>query len=443
MAASAFDLLANLDAHLDDLETITMIPGSIPRVLQEWGALARASLQLLWARPRPPNANARRLEALLDSLAATPGDHPLPPPGTALMAITTTIGCTAEVMRTRIVTSPAARDQVDDAIRASLEAALARAARWTQLGFQTVDGPPDPRIVRLAGIDAVPYRSPALHAWRSIGPTDPGIDGAVSRWEAAAREAITSPHTVTQLALQLTSADIALLCASTSTVIQRAIQSGALPRSQVAVAALDAAEMSWRESARWPRELRLGGRATELRPASAALRQCLDHALRTGDGWKTAEELFTDTRFEQHIASLHSGLQAGLRVGRQVVAAVDDVTHGTSRVWLDTSRIPMSARTEQARLDAFRYDWRPNLAARDSAETLNHNARDAVARLGHATPLTIEALAARRSLIESRDTDEGPWETVPTILDPLRAAQDQARLAMILPTCEPTHTIGR
>jgi hypothetical protein len=66
-----------------------------------------------------------------------------------------------------------------------------------------------------------------------------------------------------------------------------------------------------------------------------------------------------------------------------------------------------------------------------------------MARLGRATPLTIEALAAQRSLTEPRDTDEGPWETVPTILDPLRAAQDQARLAMILPTCEPTHTIGR
>ena len=71
-----------------------MIPGSIPRVLQEWGALARASLRLLWARPRHPNANARRLEAPARLSGGHAGRASAPPPGTALMAITTTIGCT-------------------------------------------------------------------------------------------------------------------------------------------------------------------------------------------------------------------------------------------------------------------------------------------------------------------------------------------------------------
>ena len=73
MATSALHLLIALDARLADLETTTMLPGSIPRVRQEWGALARASLQLLQARPRHPNYSARRLEALLQSLDAAPG----------------------------------------------------------------------------------------------------------------------------------------------------------------------------------------------------------------------------------------------------------------------------------------------------------------------------------------------------------------------------------
>ena len=108
MATSALDLLIALDARLADLEATTMLPGSIPRVRQEWRALARASLQLLQARPRHPNDSARRLEALLNSLAGAPGEYPLPAPGTGLMDITATIGCTAEVMRVRTVASPAA-----------------------------------------------------------------------------------------------------------------------------------------------------------------------------------------------------------------------------------------------------------------------------------------------------------------------------------------------
>lgn len=125
------------------------------------------------------------------------------------MDITATIGCTAEVMRVRTVASPAAREQAGDAIRTSLEAALARAARWTQRGFLDAGVAPETEIVRLAGSDADPHRSSALQTWRLIGPTDPGIDGAISRWESAATETITNPRLVTQFTLQLAAADIA------------------------------------------------------------------------------------------------------------------------------------------------------------------------------------------------------------------------------------------
>jgi hypothetical protein len=440
MATSAFDLLIALDARLDDLEATTMLPGSIPRVRQEWGALTRASLHLQQARPRHPNGSARRLEALLNSLAAAPGEYPLPAPGTGLMDVTATIGCTAEVMRVRTVASPAAREQAGDAIRTSLEAALARAARWTQRGFLDAGVSPEPEIVRLAVSEAAPHRSPALLTWRTIAPTDPGIDGAVSRWESAATETITSPRLVTQLALQLAAADIALVCASASAVMRTGADADAFPDASAACEALDRAGRSWRRAARWPAELRLGGRASELRQASADLRQHLDDTLRTRDDWKRPEDMFAEVTADQLVAVMHSGLQSAIRVGQQVAAAFDGLAHGASRVWLDADQIPVPSAVQQA-LDSARYEWLPDPAGFHSAGGLHHDSAEAVVRLVHATPLTIAALATPSNPRRQVD-DEGSWETVPVVLDPLRAAQERALLAAIAPAEPHAHTIG-
>lgn len=419
-----------------------MAPGSVPRVRQEWGALARASLQLPHAVPRHPNDSARRLEALLGSMAAIPGEHPLPEPGTGLMAITATIGCTAEIMRTPTIASPTTRHQAGIAICASLEAALGRAARWTQRGFHADGSAPDPQIVRLAGIDAEPDRSPALHAWRLIGPADPGIDGAVSRWEAAATEVIDSPRTVTQLALQLASADIALLCASTTAVIQRATQAGAFPHTTSAVAALDTAGRSWRQAARWPGELRLGGRAIDLRHASADLRRSLDDSLRTGSDWKQPSDLFAETSPERLVSVAHSGLQSAIRVGRHVVGATDELAHGASRIWVDAGRIPTPPRSVSRGSDNLRLDWWPDPADSPSAEALHEQTSRALTGLVYATPLVIEPLTSRTPL-PGRVDDKGLWEAVSPPADPLRTAQEWARLAAISLAGPPEHTFSR
>jgi len=440
MATSALDLLIALDARLADLEATTMLPGSIPRVRQEWGALARASLQLLQARPRHPNDSARRLEALLSSLAAAPGEYPLPAPGTGLMDVTATIACAAEVMRVRTVASPAAREQAGDAIRTSLEAALARVARWTQRGFLDANAEPEPEIVRLAGSEAAPHRPPALQTWRIIGPTDPGIDGAVSRWESAATETITSHRLVTQLALQLAAADIALVCASASAVMRTGADADAFPDASAACEALDRAGRSWRQAARWPAELRLGGRASELRQASADLRKHLDDTLRTRDDWKRPEDMLAEVTAEQLVAVMHSGLQSAIRVGQQVAAALDGLAHGASRVWLDADQIPVPRAVQQA-LDSARYEWLPDPAGLHSAGGLHHDSAEAVVCLVRATPLTIAALATPSNPRRQVD-DEGPWETVPVVLDPLRAAQERALLAAIAPAEPHSHTIG-
>jgi hypothetical protein len=437
MATSALDLLLALDARLDDLEATTMVPGSIERVRREWRALARTSLRLLDARPRHPADGAQRLVLLLASMADPADVRPLPDPGTGLMAITTTIGCLTDVMRIPTVSTPHTQQQAADAIGTNLESALVRAARWTERGFDALGAELEPQLARLAGLQPEAPKPAAVHAWRIIGPSDSGIDGAIARWETAATDAILSPRLVTQHALQLGAADIALLCAAANTITEHASED-----RTGGVSALLAAARAWRQAARWPSHLRLGGRSTELRHASAELRQTLDDALRTGSEWKQPDEMFADTSAERFLAMAHSGLQSATRVGHAVVAALDSLTHGASRVWLNADQIPMPRHSVQKALDSLRYDWWPDPATFHSAETVHHNAAEALTKLARATPLTIEALGLTSSRTPEADDLEELWETVPAVLDPLRAAQDLARRAAIAPAEPPAHTVG-
>ena len=442
MATSALDLLTALDARLYDLEASTMVPGSTERVRQEWQALARTSLRLLRDRPRHLNDEAQRLGLLLESMAEAQDRRPLPAPGTRLMAITTTIGCIAEVMRIPVVTGPAIRAQAGEALGTNLEAALARAARWTQGGFEALGCQLDPQIIRLGGLQPEPTKPAALHAWRIIGPNDPGIDGAIARWETAATDAITNPRLVTQYALQLAAADIALLCATANAIIDGANQSWHT-HDDAAGKALTAGGRAWRQTARWPSHIRLGGRSAQLRHASADLRQQLDDALRTGSDWKQPAELFAEITPGQLVTAAHSGLQSAIRVGHEVIAALDMLTRGGSRAWLDASHIPMPKHSVQKALDSLRYDWWPDPATYHSAETLHHDATEALRKLIHATPMTVEALTTGPSRAAQADTDDGPWETVPGVLDPLRAAQDRERLAIFVPSESQARPISR
>jgi hypothetical protein len=150
--------------------------------------------------------------------------------------------------------------------------------------------------------------------------------------------------------------------------------------------------------------------------------------------------MFAEVTAKQLVAVLHSGLQSAMRVGQEAAAAFDDLAHGASRVWLDASQIPTPGVVQQA-LDSARYEWLPDPAGFHSAEWLLHDSAEAVARLVHATPLTIAALATPPNPPRQVD-DEGPWETVPVVLDPLRTAQERALLAAIAPAEPRANTIG-
>jgi len=188
--------------------------------------------------------------------------------------------------------------------------------------------------------------------------------------------------------------------------------------------------------------LRLGGRATDLRHASADLRRCLDDSLRTGSGWKPSPVLFAQTSPEQLLAVANSGLQSATRVGLRVMAALQELTYGSSRIWRDAGQVPMPATSSHRTLDDLRYDWRPDPVGSHSAKKLHDQTSRAMTKLAHATPLTTEALASHTRSPEQVGDDQGPWETVSPPLEPLRASQDWASRAMIPHPEAPAHTMS-
>jgi hypothetical protein len=347
-----------------------------------------------------------------------------------LLDISTTIGTLADLRRTQPLISAETRALTDDALRSNIQAALARAARWTRHNLLAINVTPGRQLVRLAGFDAEPNRPLALHVWRTTGPSDADIDGAVARWAIAATASVSSRFTVTQHALQLASADIALLCASATAIIERASQVAIVNDTDAtqAISALTAAGRQWRRTATWPDHLRLGGRSTELRNASADLRQALTETLRSGRDWRPARELFADSTPERHLAIACSSLQAASRVGLEVAASFQQLTHGQTRVWVDASHVPMPTYSVQKALDSLRYDWLPDPPTYHSAAQLYGQAAEAHRTLARATCTVADSLATPHRPPRELG-DEAPWETVgPPPLDPLRAAQDRANL---------------
>lgn len=300
------------------------------------------------------------------------------------MTITVTIGCTAEVMRVRTVASPTAREQAgrSDPDQPGSRARAGRPLDRARLlerrrGAGTGDRAP-------AGSDTDPHRSPALQTWRIIGPTDPGIDGAVSRWESAATETITNPRLVTQLALHLAAADIALVCASASAVMCNGADTGALSDAPQYVRLWSAPEDPGDTQHAGPPNYVLADVRDRARQASADLRQHLDDTLRTRSTG-SAPTTCSPRSADQLVAVLHlvsSQPSASGQAGRR---AFDGLAHGSSRVWLNASQIP-TPRVTQRGMDGTRYEWLPDPAGFHSAEGLHHDSAEAVVRLVHATP---------------------------------------------------------
>ena len=256
-------------------------------------------------------------------------------------------------------------------------------------------------------------------------------------------DAVSNPNLVTQHGLQLAAADIALICAAAAVIVERAGQGAALDPDLATTnaTALGAAGRSWRRTAIWPDHIRLGGRSTDLRHASAQLRQAITDELRTARAWKPAEELFAEAPPEQRLAVACSSLQAAHHVGREITSALHQLTHGHARAWLDASHIPMPKHSVQKALDSLRWTWLPDPDTYHSAEPLLQAATEAQKRLTRAINLTIDGFSISRANLEPVGTVDEVWEISPAPIDPLSLAQERARLTVSMSE-PPAHTVS-
>ncbi len=121
------------------------------------------------------------------------------------------------------------------------------------------------------------------------------------------------------------------------------------------------------------------------------------------------------------------------------MAALQELTYGSSRIWRDARQTPMPAASSHSGLDDLRCKWRPDPVGSNSAKELYDQTSRAMTKLTHATLLTTEACLSHTRWPEQVSDDEGPWETVSPPLEPLRSAQEWATSAAIAPSDPPTH----
>lgn len=254
-------------------------PVGMDAQVRSWAAVASHA-----ARALVPLGIAPELEATLAELAA--GAHPTPDRSDAkLDELARTLGALADLI-------DAGRDAVEWAgvpARSRLQLSIQAAVHAAALASLPLGNAPSRIRARLALTRLADLTEPAalippsaresiLDYLRPAEPAPTTVVGATRQWSRVADLALRNPELVTGYTLQRTSTSIALVCATTATVIGRAARRGLMEPGfgERAADALLVASRAWKEAAAWSPRWRLGGRSPDLRLAASDL----DAALR-------------------------------------------------------------------------------------------------------------------------------------------------------------------
>ncbi|HEY3546437.1 MAG TPA: hypothetical protein VGK17_10125 [Propionicimonas sp.] len=385
MAGSLASLLRVLAAQSQELpETPALGSWSDARVA--WCNLARATARLLTLLPGTESTLAeQRLSPILNSLSHTRPTKPALGVYAHLERVGTTIGVVADVLSAPAATIRATEQAARSHILGHVLPALSACSAWT---LRTLPSPTADAAGFAGQLKRIRTYSRTtrtaddgeltLSHWRWPAGDGQGISEAFSRWESAAVGELSGRHTLTQLALQLAAADIALICIVNAAALEAAMDSGHCPPAQ----ALRVASEDWRHAAIWPQHLKLGGRTPALRQASQDLRASMtpapQPARHTGPGAGTISD--------DALATLLWGLQAAQHVGVAHQQAVEQLTHGEGRVWIAGDHVPQGTRPAALTLATSRLAWLPD-------EQTLHSAR----------PLLDASTRALRSLQDARE----------------------------------------
>lgn len=404
MATSVRDLLIRLDQQLETFDTPPTLSPSPAALEHQWCQLARAARRLIEVSPDATGSATQRLQLILRSF---PTDHAVArmagPPG-PLIDLAVTTGAIGDLLTLNPIVSRTTQQAAGEVIGDRLQAVLGAAAVWT-LHANTAAHPAsfETQLRRLAGYPAgrLPEPPLATAAWRNIGPNDPGLDGAIAGWAAAAQAAIADPRTVSQLGLQLAAAGIALICHN---------------------AAETPAAEAWERTASWPAHLRLGGRCTELREASRDLRQTIQDAL--ADRSEAGPAPAYGEVHGQPREVTHSALQAAWDVGRTATETLRQLVYGPSRVWTRSEEILRYLPSTEQRLAAAGLEWLPDPPGVHSASQLHQVATHGQKALTAAARDYLESGPPPCTPDAAADLDPHIWEITSAPSVPLSVEEE-------------------
>lgn len=157
--------------------------------------------------------------------------------------------------------------------------------------------------------------------------------------------------------LQTIAADLSVICGAAATLTNAAIALDRLPepRGRPVVQALSAANAKWRDAARWPQSIYLGGvRDASLTDASIHLRQMVVDTLRKGAAW--AEPRIIDGRVAGHdlLAIARRATHVAAEAGKLHQAAITNLFWGRDRVLMAARSLEGSAFMNKAVFEARR-----------------------------------------------------------------------------------------
>ena len=411
MAGSLASLLRVLTAQSHELpETPALGSWSDARVA--WCTLARATARLLALLPgTEPTLAERRLSPILNTLSRTRQIKPALGVYAHLERVGTTIGVVADVLSAPVANIRATEHAARSHILGHVLPALSACADWTMhtLPSPTADASGFAgQLKRIATYSrsqlAADDGEVAMSHWRWPAGDRQDLSAAFSRWELAALRDLSGRHTLTQLALQLAAADIALICVSNAATLQAATDNDRRAPAQ----ALRAASDDWRHAAIWPQHLKLGGRSQALRQASADLRASLhpqpqpDRLSGQGAG----------TIAVHALATLLWGLQAAQHVGVAHQQALEQLTHGEGRVWIAGDQVPHGTRPAAVALATSRLVWLPDEQTLHSARPLLDASTRALRSLQKAREVVHRTIGSPQDASPSTRPGTPGWEVV-------------------------------
>ena len=163
------------------------------------------------------------------------------------------------------------------------------------------------------------------------------LDAAIHNWLDAAKDALATRKGLSGMTLQTIAADLSVVCAAAAATTNAAIALDQLAedRGRPVVEAITEANAKWREAARWPQTIYLGGvRDTGLADASIHLRQTVVDTLRDGKIWADPTVIAKRMKGHDLAAVARRAMHVAADVSQLQQAAVTNLFFGKDRVMM-------------------------------------------------------------------------------------------------------------